>query len=106
MHSKYTIGLDYGTNSVRSSLSIPPTDASRYVVWNYSTASGLILSRDPPGRQHPAYYIKHRGQHPARAGGGEKESAGLQAGSKSWGIGVDTTAARRCRSMSVANRWL
>jgi L-ribulokinase len=61
MSSKYSIGLDYGTNSVRAL--IADTATGREVataVWNYSQGTqGVILSRDPNlARQHPADYVK------------------------------------------------
>src|SRR5579862_640165 len=61
MPGKYTIGLDYGTNSVRAL--IVNTANGREVgtaVWNYEHGTaGVILSRDPNlARQHPADYIK------------------------------------------------
>lgn len=61
MKIKYALGLDFGTNSVRSLL----VDVSngREVgtgVWNYEYGNhGVILSRDPNlARQHPADYLK------------------------------------------------
>jgi len=60
MSSTYSIGLDYGTNSVRTLL--VDTANGREVataVWNYSNGTqGVILSRDPSlARQHPADYV-------------------------------------------------
>ena len=60
MSPKYTIGLDYGTNSVRTLL--VNTSNGREVataVWNYAQGTdGVWLSRDPNlARQHPADYI-------------------------------------------------
>lgn len=59
--SKYAIGLDYGTNSVRAL--IVDTANGREVataVWDYEHGDhGVILARDPHlARQHPADYIK------------------------------------------------
>jgi L-ribulokinase len=61
MSSKYSIGLDYGTNSVRTLL--VDVRAGREVaaaVWNYEHGeSGVVLARDPNlARQHPADYVK------------------------------------------------
>src|SRR6516164_6535860 len=61
MSAQYTIGLDYGTNSVRAL--IVDTAGGREVgtaVWNYEHGTaGVILSRDPSlARQHPADYLK------------------------------------------------
>ena len=58
---KYTLGLDYGTNSVRAVI----VDAANgrevaTAVWNYAHGvQGVILSRDPNlARQDPADYVK------------------------------------------------
>jgi L-ribulokinase len=61
MKNCYTIGLDYGTNSVRAL--VVDTANGREVgtaVWNYAHGTtGVILSRDPNlARQHPADYVK------------------------------------------------
>ena len=61
MSSKYTLGLDYGTNSVRAL--IVNTANGREVgsaVWIYEHGdTGVILGRDPNlARQHPADYVK------------------------------------------------
>lgn len=60
MGANYSIGLDYGTNSVRTVL--VDTANGREVataVWNYAHGNdGVILSRDPNlARQHPADYL-------------------------------------------------
>jgi L-ribulokinase len=60
MSATYSIGLDYGTNSVRTI--VVNTANGREVataVWNYSQGTqGVILSRDPNlARQHPADYV-------------------------------------------------
>lgn len=61
MTPQYTIGLDYGTNSVRALL-VNVTNGAEIAsaVWNYAHGThGVILSRDPNlARQHPADYIK------------------------------------------------
>ena len=61
MARQYTIGLDYGTNSVRALI----VDAANgrevgTAVWNYSHGQqGVILGRDPNlARQHPADYLR------------------------------------------------
>ncbi|HKI69942.1 MAG TPA: ribulokinase, partial [Verrucomicrobiae bacterium] len=61
MPTRFTLGLDYGTNSVRALL--VNTANGREVataVWTYSHGKeGVILSRDPNlARQHPADYLK------------------------------------------------
>ena len=61
MSSKYAIGLDYGTNSVRAIIVDTANGAEvAAAVWNYEHGEkGVILSRDPNlARQHPADYIK------------------------------------------------
>ena len=60
MSAKYTIGLDYGTNSVRAL--IVDVRNGREVgtaVWEYAHGThGVILARDPNlARQHPADYL-------------------------------------------------
>lgn len=59
--AKYSIGLDYGTNSVRALVVNVATGAEAgTAVWNYAHGDhGVILSRDPNlARQHPADYVK------------------------------------------------
>ncbi|HTR40848.1 MAG TPA: ribulokinase [Pseudomonadales bacterium] len=61
MKNKYTIGLDYGTNTVRA-LIVNVADGTEVAsaVWPYAHGTqGVILSRDPNlARQHPADYLK------------------------------------------------
>ncbi len=57
----YTIGLDYGTNSVRAIIvNVANGKEVGTHVWNYAHGeSGVILSRDPNlARQHPEDYVK------------------------------------------------
>ena len=61
MPAQYTIGLDYGTNSVRALVVNVANGAEvAAAVWTYAHGTqGVILSRDPNlARQHPADYIK------------------------------------------------
>lgn len=61
MSARYTIGLDYGTNSVRALIvNVANGDEVATAVWNYSHGTqGVILDSDPNlARQHPADYIK------------------------------------------------
>jgi L-ribulokinase len=61
MAAKYTIGLDYGTNSVRALVvNTANGHEAGTAVWNYEHGTaGVILSRDPNlARQHPLDYIK------------------------------------------------
>ena len=94
MTAKYTLGLDYGTNSVRA-LIVDTSDGREVAtaVWDYEHGeAGVILSRDPNlARQHPADYLKGaeisiRG----RPGGGAQKVRGFRPEQVA-GIGVDTT---------------
>ncbi len=91
---KYAIGLDYGTNSVRTLIvNVANGKEVGTAVWNYAHGTqGVILSDDPHlARQHPADYLV----------GAEKTiKSALVAARKSVksfkpeqviGIGVDTT---------------
>src|SRR5437016_1775335 len=61
MPAQYSLGLDYGTNSVRALL-VNTVNGKEVgtAVWEYEHgAAGVILSRDPNlARQHPADYLK------------------------------------------------
>ena len=62
MSANYVIGLDYGTNSVRTLIvNVANGREIATAVWNYSHGEqGVILSRDPNlARQHPEDYV-HR----------------------------------------------
>ncbi|HOB32741.1 MAG TPA: FGGY family carbohydrate kinase, partial [Verrucomicrobiota bacterium] len=94
MSAKYTIGLDYGTNSVRALIVNVANGAEvASAVWVYEHGTqGVILSRDPNlARQHPADYVKGAEvtikQALARA---KKSVRGFRA-DQVIGIGVDTT---------------
>ena len=94
MSSAYSIGLDYGTNSVRTV--IVDTRNGREVataVWNYSQGTeGVILSRDPNlARQHPADYVTGAEMTIKKALGLAKKTAKGFAPQQVIGIGVDTT---------------
>jgi L-ribulokinase len=58
---RYSIGLDYGTNSVRA-LVVDVANGREVgtAVWNYAHGDhGVVLARDPNlARQHPADYVK------------------------------------------------
>ena len=61
MAMKYTIGLDYGTNSVRALIVNVANGAEvSAAVWTYAHGNqGVILARDPNlARQHPADYLQ------------------------------------------------
>ncbi|MGH7993594.1 MAG: ribulokinase [Limisphaerales bacterium] len=91
---KYTIGLDYGTNSVRAL--IVNTANGREVataVWDYEHGTaGVILARDPHlARQHPADYLKGAAITIKKAlAGATKNVRGFRP-VQVVGIGVDTT---------------
>jgi L-ribulokinase len=58
--ARYSIGLDYGTNSVRALIvNVANGKEVGTAVWNYAQGTdGVILSRDPNlARQHPADYL-------------------------------------------------
>jgi L-ribulokinase len=61
MASRYAIGLDYGTNSVRA-LIVDVADGREVAtaIWTYAHGhSGVVLGKDPNlARQHPADYLK------------------------------------------------
>jgi len=61
MSNQYTIGLDYGTNSVRALIvNVANGDEIAAAVWTYAHGTeGVILARDPNlARQHPADYLQ------------------------------------------------
>jgi len=94
MAVKYTIGLDYGTNSVRAL--IVNTANGREVgtaVWNYEHGTaGVILSRDPNlARQHPADYVKGAEISIKKALADAKKNVRGFKTDQVVGIGVDTT---------------
>lgn len=94
MKPAYSIGLDYGTNSVRALL--VNTANGREVasaVWNYAHGTqGVILSRDPNlARQHPADYLQGAEITIRQAlAAARKNVRGFKPG-QVIGIGVDTT---------------
>lgn len=94
MAAKYTIGLDYGTNSVRALIVNVANGAEvAAAVWTYSHGTqGVILARDPNlARQHPADYVKGAAITIKQAVTSAKKSIkGFNAG-QVIGIGVDTT---------------
>jgi len=94
MTPQYTIGLDYGTNSVRAL--IVATANGREVatsVWHYEHGeAGVILARDPNlARQHPADYIKGAEASLRRALAEAKKKVRGFKPEQVVGIGVDTT---------------
>ena len=91
---KYTIGLDYGTNSVRALIvNAANGHEAGTAVWSYEHGTaGVILSRDPNlARQHPADYIKGAEVTIKKAlADAKKNVRGFQP-VQVVGIGVDTT---------------
>jgi L-ribulokinase len=94
MSAQYTIGLDYGTNSVRA-LIVNVTNGAEVAaaVWGYSHGTqGVILSRDPNlARQHPADYLKGAEITIQQALATAKKTVKGFNASQVIGIGVDTT---------------
>src|ERR1044071_9440351 len=94
MDSKFTIGLDYGTNSVRALIvNVANGKEVAGAVWNYSHGTqGVILSRDPNlARQHPADYVKGAEVTIKQALAAAKRALKGFRPAQVIGIGVDTT---------------
>ncbi|MGC8830140.1 MAG: ribulokinase [Verrucomicrobiia bacterium] len=91
---KYTIGLDYGTNSVRTVI-VDTANGKEIAtaVWEYEHGEkGIILSRDPNlARQHPADYVKGAEETIKKALKVAKKSVRGFKPEQVVGIGVDTT---------------
>ncbi len=94
MNPRYTIGLDYGTNSVRALIVDAATGAEiAAAVWNYAHGTeGVILGRDPNlARQHPADYLAGAEAAIRQAlAAARKSRRGFQP-DQVVGLGVDTT---------------
>ncbi len=92
--AKYTIGLDYGTNSVRA-IVVNTANGKEIgeAVWNYAHGTaGVILGRDPNlARQHPADYVRGAEVALTRALAAAKKSVKGFRPADVIGIGVDTT---------------
>ena len=94
MSPKYTIGLDYGTNSVRALLvNVANGQEAGMAVWNYEHGTaGVILSRDPNlARQHPADYVKGAEVTIKKVLANAKKNVRGFKPEQVVGIGVDTT---------------
>jgi len=94
MSATYTIGLDYGTNSVRALL--VNTANGREVgtaVWGYENGTqGVLLGRDPNlARQHPADYVKGAEIAIRKALADARKHVRGFSPAQVVGIGVDTT---------------
>jgi L-ribulokinase len=90
----FTLGLDYGTNSVRA-LIVDTADGREIAsaAWNYEHGdAGVILSRDPNlARQHPADYLKGAEISIQRALAAARKGAPGFKPEQVAGLGVDTT---------------
>ena len=94
MKAQYTIGLDYGTNSVRALIvNIANGAEIAAAVWTYAHGTqGVILARDPNlERQHPADYINGAEITIKQALATAKKSVKGFSADQVIGIGVDTT---------------
>ncbi len=94
MSTKYTIGLDYGTNSVRALIVNVANGAEvGTAVWIYAHGTqGVILSHDPNlARQDPADYIAGAEITIKQALAAAKKSVKGFSADQVIGIGVDTT---------------
>jgi L-ribulokinase len=94
MKAQYTIGLDYGTNSVRALIVNVANGAEvAAAVWTYAHGTqGVILARDPNlARQHPADYIKGAEITIKQALATAKKSVKGFSADQVIGVGVDTT---------------
>jgi L-ribulokinase len=92
--TKYTIGLDYGTNSVRTLIvNVANGREVASAVWNYTHGTqGVILSRDPNlARQHPADYVTGAETTIKKALGLARRAVRGFKSDQIIGIGVDTT---------------
>lgn len=94
MSAQYSIGLDYGTNSVRT-LVVNTANGKEIAtaVWGYEHGdAGVILARDPNlARQHPADYVKGAEVTIKKAIAEAKRSVRGFSPDQIVGIGVDTT---------------
>jgi L-ribulokinase len=94
MNDQYTIGLDYGTNSVRALIVNVANGAEvASAFWDYAHGTaGVVLSRDPNlARQHPADYVNGAEITIRQALAAAKKSDKNFSPAQVIGIGVDTT---------------
>jgi L-ribulokinase len=94
MNAQYSIGLDYGTNSVRA-LIVNAANGREVAtaIWHYEHGDeGVVLSRDPNlARQHPADYLKGAEVTIRKALANAKKTVRGFKPEHIIGIGVDTT---------------
>jgi len=94
MSAKYAIGLDYGTNSVRTLIvNVANGKEVATAVWEYAHGHhGVILARDPNlARQHPADYLEGAEITVKKALAVAKKTVRGFNAADVIGIGVDTT---------------
>ncbi|MGA2555413.1 MAG: ribulokinase [Verrucomicrobiota bacterium] len=94
MSAKFVIGLDYGTNSVRTLIvNTANGHEAAAAVWGYAHgAQGVVLGRDPNlARQHPADYVRGAEITIQKALAAAKKSVRGFKPEQVIGIGVDTT---------------
>jgi L-ribulokinase len=94
MSVQYTLGLDYGTNSIRALIvNVANGIEIASAVWDYSHGThGVILARDPNlARQHPADYVQGAEISIKHALAAAKKNVRHFAPHQVIGIGVDTT---------------
>src|SRR5579883_28589 len=114
MSAKYSIGLDYGTNSVRTIIvNVANGREVATAVWNYfQGTNGVILARDPNlARQHSADYVQGAEITIKKAlAAARREVKGFQP-DQVIGIGVDTTGStpipvdRKGRPLALGRRF-
>src|SRR3989454_2317877 len=94
MSTKYSIGLDYGTNSVRTVIvNVSNGREVATAVWDYKQGEkGVLLSRDPNlARQHPADYVTGTQASIKKAMAAARRDVRGFRPEQVIGIGVDTT---------------
>jgi len=94
MSTQYTIGLDYGTNSVRALIvNVANGNEVAAAVWTYAHGTqGVILARDPNlARQHPLDYVNGAEITIKEALATAKKNVKGFSPAQVIGIGVDTT---------------
>src|ERR1044071_3364557 len=94
MIPNYSIGLDYGTNSVRTIIvNIANGREVATAVWNYAQGDhGVILSRDPNlARQKPAEYVTGTEATIKKALAAARRDVPRFKPEQIIGVGVDTT---------------
>jgi L-ribulokinase len=94
MSAQFTIGLDYGTNSVRALIvDVRNGREVATAVWGYAHGTqGVILGRDPNlARQHPADYLRGAEITIRQALAAAKRAVKGFRADQVIGVGVDTT---------------